>query len=61
MPGGPGVVEHHYGSDAMRDVNDRGHVLHFHGDRARAFAPDQPRVLAEQRFNSLRQSLADKN
>ena len=46
---GPGVVQDNRRPVCMRRFADRGHILHFHGDGAGTLAPDQPRVLFDER------------
>src|SRR5436190_3060217 len=46
------VVHRHLRADAMRHFRDRRHVLDFHRDRAGTFAPDQPRLVADERLDA---------
>ncbi len=46
--GGPGVVEDDENIAGVSGGDDRGEILHFHGDRAGAFAPNQARVFLKE-------------
>jgi hypothetical protein len=51
-PGGIGIVECQNSTVTMCDRGYGRYVLHLHGQRARALAPDKPGVGTDKRFDS---------
>ena len=45
--GRPGVIKHDFDATIMGRGGNRGDVLHFKGQRPRAFTPDQNRIVTD--------------